>query len=85
MSDWLRSLRRSDPLPAPDTPERRRQVRASFADRSRAVAQRYRNSLAEWYGKEQAAAVGHAEAFEICEYGRQPKPEEIKVLFPFFP
>ena len=23
--------------------------------------------------------------FKICEYGRQPKPEEIKVLFPFIP
>jgi hypothetical protein len=23
--------------------------------------------------------------FEICEYGRQPKPEKIKVLFPFLP
>jgi len=20
-----------------------------------------------------------------CEYGRQPKPDEIKALFPFFP
>jgi hypothetical protein len=29
--------------------------------------------------------VKFAEAFEICEYGRQPKAEEIKVLFPFFP
>jgi len=29
--------------------------------------------------------VKFAEAFEICEYGRQPTVEEITVLFPFFP
>jgi len=29
--------------------------------------------------------VKFAEAFEICEYGRQPTAAEIKVLFPFFP
>ena len=27
--------------------------------------------------------VEHAEAFEICEYGRRPTPEDIKRLFPF--
>jgi len=29
--------------------------------------------------------VKHAEAFEVCEYGRQPDEAEIKRLFPFFP
>ena len=48
-------------------------------------ANRFRDSLIKWYGPEKGAAVKFAEAFEICEYGRQPKPEEIKVLFPFFP
>jgi len=28
--------------------------------------------------------VKYAEAFEICEYGRQPDHEELKKLFPFF-
>jgi N-acetylglucosamine malate deacetylase 1 len=28
--------------------------------------------------------VQFAEAFEICEYGRQPSPDELKQLFPFF-
>ena len=41
--------------------------------------------LRMWYGPGKGAAVKFAEAFEICEYGRQPKPEEIKALFPFFP
>jgi N-acetylglucosamine malate deacetylase 1 len=64
--------------------ERRRQVRAGHASRSQAVAQRYRNMLAEWYGKERASATVHAEVFEICEYGRRPDKQELAKLFPFF-
>jgi LmbE family N-acetylglucosaminyl deacetylase len=41
-----------------------------------------RSSLEKWYGKEKAAQVKHAEAFEICEYGAQPKDDEKKRLFP---
>jgi LmbE family N-acetylglucosaminyl deacetylase len=44
-----------------------------------------RASLEKYYGKDAAAKVQYAEAFEICEYGRQPTPEEIKRLFPFLP
>ncbi len=39
-------------------------------------------SLEKWYGKERAAKVKNAEAFEICEYGVQPDANEIKRLFP---
>lgn len=39
-------------------------------------------ALEKWYGKEVAAEVKQAEAFEICEYGRQPNDEAIKDLFP---
>ncbi len=38
-------------------------------------------SLKKWYG-DKASSVKHAEGFEICEYGKQPSDEEIKVLFP---
>lgn len=41
-----------------------------------------RSSLEKWYGRDRAARVQHAEAFEICEYGRQPNDEEKKKLFP---
>jgi LmbE family N-acetylglucosaminyl deacetylase len=64
--------------------ERRRQVRTSHASRTQTVAQRYRDKLADWYGKEKAAKVVHAEAFEICEYGRRPEKKELAKLFPFF-
>jgi LmbE family N-acetylglucosaminyl deacetylase len=41
-----------------------------------------RISLEKWYGKDKAAQVKYAEAFEICEYGAQPNDEEVKRLFP---
>jgi LmbE family N-acetylglucosaminyl deacetylase len=41
-----------------------------------------RHALEKWYGPEHAAKVQHAEAFELCEYGRQPTDEELRHLFP---
>jgi LmbE family N-acetylglucosaminyl deacetylase len=40
-----------------------------------------RASLRKWYG-EKAGSVKHAEAFEICEYGKQHDEQEIRRLFP---
>ncbi|MFN0112332.1 MAG: PIG-L deacetylase family protein [Blastocatellia bacterium] len=59
-------------------------VRKRFVDRQKGVADKYRKNLEEWYGKERAAKVQYAEAFEICEYGRKPDKAELKALFPFF-
>lgn len=39
-------------------------------------------SLEKWYGKDYAAQVQHAEAFEICEYGNRPDEAEIRKMFP---
>jgi LmbE family N-acetylglucosaminyl deacetylase len=41
-----------------------------------------REALAKWYGADRAAKVQHAEAFEVCEYGRQPNEQELRRLFP---
>ena len=41
-----------------------------------------RKTLEKWYGTERAAGIKHAEAFEICEYGVQPKEADIQRLFP---
>ena len=38
----------------------------------------------EWYGDEQGEEVKYAEAFELCEYGKQPSEAGLKKLFPFF-
>ena len=41
-----------------------------------------RQALEKWYGPEIAKSIKNAEAFEVCEYGRQPSDEELKKLFP---
>jgi LmbE family N-acetylglucosaminyl deacetylase len=42
-----------------------------------------RAALAKWYGA-RADSVRDAEAFELCEYGRQPSEQDLRALFPFF-
>lgn len=71
--------------PATDEAGRKAWLRQRWTQRQGGEANRFREALIKWYGSEQGAAVKYAEAFEICEYGRQPTTEEIKVLFPFFP
>jgi LmbE family N-acetylglucosaminyl deacetylase len=44
-----------------------------------------RAALAKWYGADAAGKIKFAEAFEICEYGTQPGPDDIRHLFPFLP
>jgi len=64
--------------------QRRDQVRKSLAARYAAYADSYRPALAEFYGQQRAGQVRYAQAFEVCEYGRQPNKDELKRLFPFF-
>ncbi len=71
--------------PASDEAGRKAWLRQRWESRQSGEANRFRESLVKWYGAEKGAAVKFAEAFEICEYGRQPSREEIKRLFPFFP
>ncbi len=51
---------------------------------ARTVPEALRPELRKWYGAP-GDKVRHAEAFEICEYGRRPSEQELMVLFPFFP
>ncbi len=46
------------------------------------VSEIMKQSLVKWYGAEKTSKIDKAEAFEICEYGKQPSDEEIKALFP---
>jgi LmbE family N-acetylglucosaminyl deacetylase len=48
----------------------------------RPLADPLREALRRRYGAK-ADAVQNAEAFELCEYGRRPSPEELSQLFPF--
>ena len=50
--------------------------------RAGTITPEIKTALEKWYGKDKAAQVKYAEAFEICEYGTQPNDEEIKRLFP---
>jgi LmbE family N-acetylglucosaminyl deacetylase len=69
--------------PATDPAARREWLRNHWVRRSTSEAETYRAALTRWYGEDAAKEIKYAEAFEICEYGRQPKPEEIRKLFPF--
>lgn len=63
--------------------QRRQEVRDYFAKRYQNQADRFRADLISWYGEERGRQIKHAEAFEICEYGRRPDKAELGRLFPF--
>ena len=71
----------------PDDPagqeKRRRTVRENFQRRFASIADQFRNKLVELYGEEKGKKIRYAEAFEVCEYGRQPSDAELRALFPF--
>lgn len=73
-------------VPIPTDPagreQRRRQTRERITARDKRVADKYRQQLVECYGPEKAKSIQCAEAFELCEYGRQPSPQELKAMFP---
>ena len=64
-----------------DPAERRKWLEAS---RDRRPSPDVAKALVKWYGAAKAAQVRHAEAFELCEYGRRPTEAELRKLFPFF-
>lgn len=72
----------------PKTPEgwdaARKKVRERFKKRFANVADKYREKLVELYGEKKGKQVKYAEAFELCEYGRQPSKKDLLKLFPFF-
>ncbi|MBI4875375.1 MAG: PIG-L family deacetylase [Acidobacteria bacterium] len=71
------------PSDAAGRERRNKQVRDNLARRYGRLAELYRATLSKFYGAEQAGKIRYAQAFEICEYGRQPSAEELKTLFPF--
>ena len=58
-------------------------VARGYAVRFAKTAARFRRELIERYGEERGSKVRYAEAFELCEYGKQPSPEMEKELFGF--
>ena len=82
----LGSQEKMDAAPPASQPELRAQwLREKWVNRQSGEARRFRDGLVRWYGEDHANDVQYAEAFEICEYGRQPNDQEIRELFPFLP
>ena len=77
--EWLPwTVHRLDEVPK-DLLERRKWL-ASI--RQRPITPEIRASLVKWYGEELGNDIQTAEAFEVCEYGRQPDEKTIRSLFP---
>ena len=68
-------------VPAGDA-ERKAYLLELAKQRSAAVADQFREQLVATYGEERGRKVRYAEAFQINQYGRQAKPDELKRLFP---
>lgn len=82
----LGSAEEAAKVPPASKPELRREwLRERWVKYQTAIANDHRDALNRWYGEAAAKDIEFAEAFEICEYGHQPEPEEIRKLFPFLP
>ena len=59
-------------------------ARKDWLSRTRAprVTDAIRAALEKRYGADKAGQVKYCEAFELCEYGRRPSPEELDGIFP---
>jgi LmbE family N-acetylglucosaminyl deacetylase len=78
MYEWLPWVDgRLEEVPA-DSAARRQWLSQS---RSRNISQAVRGALERRYGA-QAGQLRHAEAFQLCEYGRRPSIEELERMFP---
>ncbi len=65
---------------APENSHARREwLRATW---SREPSVCVRAALARRYGVDRGRHVRHAEAFQLCEYGRQASPDELEEMFP---
>ena len=65
-----------------DKVERRKWLDKESKTTFAATADRFRKELIGLLGEEQGKRVRYAEAFELCEYGRQPSAVELRTLFP---
>ena len=46
------------------------------------ISDQVRECLKKWYGTDASMTATVAEAFEICEFGRRPSDDEIRLFFP---
>jgi N-acetylglucosamine malate deacetylase 1 len=67
-----------------DAKQRQEYILGVMQKRNAEVADKYRDRLNELYGRERGGKFKYAEAFQICQYGRQVSVEELQKLFPSF-
>ncbi len=67
-----------------DPATRKTWFREQVLKRYGASADRFREKLVDLLGPERGRAVLAAEAFQVCEYGRQPDRADLLKIFPFF-
>lgn len=65
-----------------DPAERKKWIATSLRSGLARIAPDVRKALVKWYGPDRGQKVQYAEAFEVCEYGRQPNDQDIRQLFP---
>ena len=71
------------PTDEADLKRRQEQLRQGWLRQNNVdQANRFRDKLRELYGDAVGTTVKYAESFEVCEYGRQLSPEELRQLFP---
>lgn len=70
--------------PVGDDAARRAWLKKRWTARQSTEADKYRDLLIRLYGEDLGKRVRFAETFEVSEYGRQPSPEQLRILFPFF-
>lgn len=77
--EWLKGMN----VTKDTTDEEIMAAKRGYAVRYAKTAARFRKELIEHYGEERGSKVRFAEAFELCEYGRQPDAEFVKELFEY--
>lgn len=80
-SQFLDWWQRDDPIDLNDPKARRETIERLMRPRNRQPAEANQDLLKQYYGDD-AGKVQYAEAFELCEYGRQPTKKELRELFP---
>ena len=81
--EWLPWIDHDTTVPGKPE-ERRKWLAKRWLARSQATPE-IKLALEKWYGKDRASKVSQVEAFEICEYGRNPTEADIRRLFPMLP
>lgn len=80
-SQFLDWWQRKQPIDLSNPDVRWQTIQRLFRDRDKRPVTNYPDLLKTYYG-DKAKEVQRAEAFEVCEYGRRPGPEELRKLFP---